>query len=211
MGTVPRRWPSVAEPGAVRTLCWSPALGWCRGMPRSRPAGIPVFSLGFPPALSPVLEGPSVPSPCPAPRRLLGPITRSERNLVLLSEHADSLELSATLETHVPGLGQGRLGQCSPHLGHGGGGQAAEGALGAGTHGGWMAAPVSDGAVRGQRGCCPLGGVMGDPCWSPPTVGTPPPWARGARHPRVPHVLKPGAGGQGLYGWGGGIKSHGSG
>lgn len=48
MGTVPWRWPSLAEPGAVRTQRWSPALGWCRGMPRSCPAGIPVFSLGFP-------------------------------------------------------------------------------------------------------------------------------------------------------------------
>lgn len=50
MGTVGRQWPNLAEPEAVRTLCWSLGLGWCRGMPCSCPAGIPVFSLGFPPA-----------------------------------------------------------------------------------------------------------------------------------------------------------------
>lgn len=38
---------------------------------------------------------------------------------MLLSEHADSLELAATLETHVPGLGQAEQGtpHSRPHTG----------------------------------------------------------------------------------------------
>lgn len=46
----------------IQGLCWSSVLGWCRGMPSSCPAGIPVFSLGFPFSI-PVLVGPSVPPP----------------------------------------------------------------------------------------------------------------------------------------------------
>lgn len=46
---------------------------------------------------------------------------------MLLSEHADSLELAATLETHVPGLGQAEQG--TPPFLTPRGGQAAAGEL----------------------------------------------------------------------------------
>lgn len=99
--------PSLAEPGSclgrhcARAWPWA-GIGGCHALARPESLCLVWDS----PYSSPVLEGPNIPSPCPAPRRLLGPITRSERNLVLLSEHADSLELPATLETHVPGLGR---------------------------------------------------------------------------------------------------------
>lgn len=108
MGTVSRGGgPSLAEPGSclgghcARAWSWA-GTGECHAL--ARPGSLCL--VWDSPCCSPVLEGPSIPSPCSAPRRLLGPITRSERNLVLLSEHAESLELPATLETHVPGLGR---------------------------------------------------------------------------------------------------------
>lgn len=70
MGTVPRGGgPSLADPG--RTLCRSLALGRYQGMPRSCPAGILLFSLGFP-LIQPGPGGSEHPLPLPGPAKAAG-------------------------------------------------------------------------------------------------------------------------------------------
>lgn len=108
---------------------------------------------------------------------------------MLLSEHADSLELAATLETHVPGLGQAGRGDPPPvRTRHGG--QAAAGTPGAGTHGCCArcvpAAPASDGGCgRAAGSCSPTSSSNG----GPPATITPslpaPSHPQGTPEPRV--------------------------
>lgn len=89
---------------------------------------------------------------------------------MLLSEHADSLELAATLETHVPGLGQ--AGRGAPPSGHGTGGRQP-----------WRhrvpapmgAAPASDGGCGKAVGSCspPPGTDGGPPATITPSLPAP--------------------------------------
>lgn len=64
-----------------------------------------------------------------------------------------------------------------PLPGHGGGGRQLWVPQVLAPTGIALPASVSNGAMQEQWGLCLLGGVMGDPYWSPLAAGTPPPWA----------------------------------
>lgn len=142
----------------------------------SHPPGIPVFSLGFPPAPAPSWRVRASPPPA-RPRGGCWGLLLDWKGIwcFFLSTLPTPWSSQPHWKHMCPGWG-GWAGAML-HLSHGMGDRQLWVPWVLAPMGSGVPALVSNGAAQGQQGCCPFGGVMRDPCWSPPTMGIPPSWA----------------------------------